>query len=243
MAIRLQPVHQGSVAGRGRRKLSIAELATHGVERRAVVGLAVGVDTAGDIRRCGGHAGHCRPSSVCPDRSARGGWAGGQASDGRLCAGSYEVTPPDRARAKRHHPTGRQIERRTAKSRQAIGESDPAGGARYILTGYRRRSSTRMVAPKAFSASSKNAKWWAHQSSEPPCIITVLTTARAEQRSHRSAAVRGRDGFLSSETFISATPPRPSGDFLDIKCGSAHRDKSPHFELTLVPTCNACCDT
>src|SRR5665647_1804512 len=67
-----------------------------------------------------------------------------------------------------------------------------------------------MVAPKAFSASSKNAKWWAHQSSEPPCIITVSTAARAEQRSHRSAAVKGRAGFLSSEAFISATPPRPS---------------------------------
>jgi hypothetical protein len=137
MAIRLQPAHQSSVAGRGRRKLSIAELATHGVERRCVVGLAVGVYTAGNIRRCGGHAGHCRPSSVCPDRSARGGWAGRQASDGRLCAGSYEVTPPDRARAKRHHPPGRRIPPRTANSRQAYGGSDPAGGARYILTGIR----------------------------------------------------------------------------------------------------------
>src|SRR5664280_1921086 len=84
-----------------------------------------------------------------------------------------------------------------------------------------------MVAPKAFSASSKNAKWWAHQSSEPPCIITVSTAARAEQRSHRSAAVRGRAGFLSSEAFISATPPRPFGDLFDIKCGSTHRDKNP----------------
>src|SRR5665811_109155 len=87
------------------------------------------------------------------------------------------------------------------------------GGVRSAI-GYRRRSSTRMVAPKAFSASSKNAKWWAHQSSEPPCIITVSTAARAEQRSHRSAAVRGRAGFLSSEAFISATPPRPSGTSL-----------------------------
>src|SRR5450756_3082766 len=78
-----------------------------------------------------------------------------------------------------------------------------------------------MVAPKAFSASSKNAKWCAHQSSEPPCIITVSTTARAGQRSQRSAAVRGRAGFLSSEAFISTTPPRPSGDFFDINCGSA----------------------
>jgi hypothetical protein len=76
----------------------------------------------------------------------------------------------------------------------------------------------------------------AHQSSEPPCIITVSTAARAEQRSHRSAAVRGRAGSLSSEAFISATPPRPSGDFFDIKCSLAHRDKSPHFGLTLVPT-------
>lgn len=35
---------------------------------------------------------------------------------------------------------GRQIERKTAESRQAIGGSDPAGGARYILTGYRVKS-------------------------------------------------------------------------------------------------------
>src|ERR1035437_1533641 len=92
----------------------------------------------------------------------------------------------------------------------------PCGSRVRNRIGYRRRSSTRMVAPKAFSASSKNAKWWAHQSSEPPCIITVSTAARAEQRSHRSAAVRDRVGFLSSEAFISATPPRPSGDFFDI---------------------------
>jgi hypothetical protein len=84
-----------------------------------------------------------------------------------------------------------------------------------------------MVAPEAFSASLNDAKWWAHQSREPPCIITVSTAARAEQRSHRSAAVRGWAGFLSSEAFISATPPRPSEDFFDIKCGSAHRNKSP----------------
>jgi len=32
---------------------------------------------------------------------------------------------------------GRQIERKTAESRQAYGGSDPAGGARYILTGLR----------------------------------------------------------------------------------------------------------
>lgn len=40
-------------------------------------------------------------------------------------------------RTKRHHPTGRQIERKTAQSRQAYGESDPPGGAALILTGIR----------------------------------------------------------------------------------------------------------
>jgi len=42
MAIRLQPAHKCSVAGRGRGKLSIAELTPHGVQRRGVVGLPVG---------------------------------------------------------------------------------------------------------------------------------------------------------------------------------------------------------
>src|ERR1035437_8790308 len=78
--------------------------------------------------------------------------------------------------------------------------------------GYRRRSSTRMVAPTAFSPSSKKPKWYPHQSSEPPCSNAVSTNARAEQRSHRSAAVKVRAGFLSSEVFISAIPSRPSGD-------------------------------
>jgi hypothetical protein len=55
------------------------------------------------------------------------------------------------------------------------------------------------------SASSKNAKWWAHQSSEPPCIIPVSTIARAEQRSHRSAAVRCQVGPLSTKAFMSST--------------------------------------
>src|SRR5450759_2936234 len=56
---------------------------------------------------------------------------------GASSAGSYEVTPPGRACAKRHHPPGRRIPPRTADSRQAYGGSDPAGGARYILTGLR----------------------------------------------------------------------------------------------------------
>jgi len=81
--------------------------------------------------------------------------------------------------------------------------------------GYRRRSSTRMLAPTAFSPSSKKPKWYAHQSSEPPCGNAVSTKARAEQRSHRSAAVRVRAGFLSIEVFISAIPSRPSGHSSD----------------------------
>src|SRR5674476_1044012 len=72
-----------------------------------------------------------------------------------------------------------------------------------------------MVVPTAFSPSSKKPKWWAHQSSEPPGSNAVSTNARAEQRSHRSAAVKVRAGFLSSEVFISAIPSRPSGDLFD----------------------------
>jgi hypothetical protein len=39
--------------------------------------------------------------------------------------------------------------------------------------------------------------------------------ARAEQRSHRSAAVKVRAGFLPNEVFISAIPSRPSGGLFD----------------------------
>jgi len=39
----------------------------------------------------------------------------------------------------RHHPTGRQIDRKTAESRQVYGESDPPGDAVLILTGLRER--------------------------------------------------------------------------------------------------------
>lgn len=42
---------QRPVAGRGSGELPIAELATYGVERCSMVGLAVGIDTAGDKRR------------------------------------------------------------------------------------------------------------------------------------------------------------------------------------------------
>ena len=51
MSVPLQPVQQCLVAGRGRGKLPIAKLTTYGVERRSVVGLAVGIDTARDNRR------------------------------------------------------------------------------------------------------------------------------------------------------------------------------------------------
>jgi hypothetical protein len=52
------------------------------------------------------------------------------------------------------------------------------------------------------------------QSSEPPWVITVSTTAPDEHRSHRSAAIRGRAGVLSSEAFIPSTPPLPAGNLL-----------------------------
>lgn len=81
--------------------------------------------------------------------------------------------------------------------------------------GYRRRSSTKMVAPTAVRPSSKKPKWYPHQNSEPPCGSAVSTNARAEQRSHRSATVRVRAGFLSIEVFISAIPSRPSGNLFD----------------------------
>jgi hypothetical protein len=92
--------------------------------------------------------------------------------------------------------------------------------------GYWHRSSTRIVAPKASSASSKKAKWSAHQRSEPPRLITVSTTARDEHRSHRSAAVRCWAGFLSSETFIPSNVLYLYGDSFVAKARWTHRRKT-----------------
>src|SRR5665647_1354426 len=57
-------------------------------------------------------------------------WAG-RSLDGRGLDG-HDTRP---LACIRHHPPGRQIPSTTADSRQAYGGSDPAGGARYILTG------------------------------------------------------------------------------------------------------------
>jgi hypothetical protein len=109
--------------------------------------------------------------------------------------------------------------------------------ARGVLQlGYRYRSSTRMVAPKVSNACSKSAKWCPHHSSEPPGNFAVLTTARAGQRSHRSAAVRVRAGFLPSEVFISAIPPHPHGELNDAACVTVHRDQRPTSDWSLSPT-------
>jgi len=45
----------------------------------------------------------------------------------------------------RQHQPGRRIERKTTRSRQANGGSDPAGAARTILTGYRVETDWRPV--------------------------------------------------------------------------------------------------
>ncbi len=99
-AIAAQPGEQLSVAARDGWELPITELAAESVEYRRMVGLAVGVDTADDGARRGGHAGHRRTSS------ARTGWVGTLRSGGTdktvmgaSRTGSYEVTPPGRSRA------------------------------------------------------------------------------------------------------------------------------------------------
>src|SRR5664280_2872464 len=110
---------------------------------------------------------------------------------------------------------------------------EPAVRAQSLQLGYRYRSSTKMVAPKASNASSKSAKWCPHQRSEPPGNFAVSTTARAGQRSHRSAAVRVQADLLSSEVFISATPPHPYGDLYDTICVPVHRDQRPSSDRSL----------
>jgi hypothetical protein len=59
---------------------------------------------------------------------------GRQASDGRLCAGSCQVTPPAVRVQRRLRPTDRP---KDSTSRQAYEESDPADDVSHILTGLR----------------------------------------------------------------------------------------------------------
>jgi hypothetical protein len=129
LAVALQPLHEGAIASRRCRELTIAELAPKVIDHSGMVALSVRVHAASDTNRRPCHAGHALPLRFAAVRWAHAAVGiGGQASDGRLCAGSYEVTPPGRSRATTSSagPTDRP---KDSTSRQAYGESDPAEDA------------------------------------------------------------------------------------------------------------------
>lgn len=77
LTVATQPPQQRPVVGRCRGELPITELTPERVQYPGVVRLPVGVDSARDIRRCRGHAGHRRTSSASIGcGSARSGRAG-----------------------------------------------------------------------------------------------------------------------------------------------------------------------
>jgi hypothetical protein len=100
LAVALQPLHQGAITHRRCGKLTIAELASDVIDHRGMVVLSVRVHAAGDTTRRPCHAGHAYlfRSQRSGGRTPRSGSVDKPAM-GAFCAGSYEVTPPDRSRA------------------------------------------------------------------------------------------------------------------------------------------------
>jgi hypothetical protein len=137
LAVALQPHHQGAIAGRRCRELTIAELAPEVIDHRGMVALSVRVHAASDTNRRPCHAGHALP---LPFAAVRWAHAAVGIVDkpmmGAFYAGSYKVTPPGRSRATTSSagPTDRP---KDSTSRQAYRESDPAEDVSHILTGLR----------------------------------------------------------------------------------------------------------
>ena len=143
LPVALQPLCEGAIAGRRCGKVTIAKVAPEVINHGGMVALSVRVHAASDTNRRPCHAGHALPLLFAAVRWAHAAVGiGGQASDGRLCAGSYEVTPPGRSRATTSSagPTDRP---KDSSTRQAYGESDPAEDVSHILTGLRHVSQSR----------------------------------------------------------------------------------------------------
>jgi hypothetical protein len=135
-AVALQPLHQGAITHRRCGKLPIAESTPKVIDHGGMVTLSMRVHPPVTptvvlvmlvmpylfrSQRSGGHA------------AGRDRWT---SQYGRLCAGSYKVTPPGRSRATTSstRPTDRP---KDSSTRQAYGESDPAQDVSHILTGLR----------------------------------------------------------------------------------------------------------
>lgn len=70
-AVRAHPVQQVAVATDGGGELPVGEVSADPVDHRGVVGHAVGVDSAGDLRDVVRHAGHVRPCVSVPAGAGR----------------------------------------------------------------------------------------------------------------------------------------------------------------------------
>jgi hypothetical protein len=85
LAVALEPLHEGAIAGRRCRELTIAELAPEVINHGGMVALSVRVHAASDTNRRPCHAGHALPLLFAAVRWAHAAVGiGGQASDGRL---------------------------------------------------------------------------------------------------------------------------------------------------------------
>jgi hypothetical protein len=107
------------------------------IDHGGMVAVAMRVHAASDTNRRPCHAGHALPLPFAAVRWAHGAVGiGGQASDVRLCAGSYEVTPP---RPFACNDVFRRADGSIQRQHRAsgYGESDPAEDVSHILTGLR----------------------------------------------------------------------------------------------------------
>ena len=95
-------------------ELPVGQVPADGVDHCGVVGQAVGVDSACDLRAVVRHAGRVRPCECVP-RAACAGRAGGQDSDGASGPSSYEVTSARPAACVVTSRVDRQIPNRTVE--------------------------------------------------------------------------------------------------------------------------------
>jgi hypothetical protein len=73
LAVALQPLHEGAIAGRRCGKLTIAELAPEVIDHGGMVALSMCVHATGDTNRGPCHAGHALPLPFAAVRWARRG--------------------------------------------------------------------------------------------------------------------------------------------------------------------------
>jgi hypothetical protein len=160
--VRAHPLQQVPVAADGGCELPVGQVPAHRIDHGRVMGQAVRVDSAGDLRAVVRHAGHVRPCVSVP-RAARAGRAGGQDSDGASGPSSYKVTNarPAACVVTPGGPTNPKQDSRDVS--QSASQTHPQ---RHHVTSS--LSVARVIVPGAASRGVPPARWARHETDHVP---------------------------------------------------------------------------